>query len=70
MTQTAYTRNRSTAELALTFKVRVEKAILSIGYETNLLMLDMSKPFDTLLRELIIEDLRKVLIEDELLLVA
>ena len=42
-----------------TFKVLVEKAISSIGCETNLLMLDMSKAFDTLKRDLIIKDLRK-----------
>ena len=36
VTQTAYTSNRSTTELVFTFKVLAEKAITSIGYETNL----------------------------------
>ena len=70
ITQTAYTSNRSTTELVFTFKVLAEKAISSIGYETNLLMLDMSKAFDTLKRDIIIEDLRKVLNKDEIHLVA
>ena len=43
ITETAYTSNRSTTEIVFTFKVLAEKAISLIGYETNLLMLDISK---------------------------
>ena len=70
VTQTAYTSNRSTTELVFTFKVLAEKAITSIGYETNLLLLDMSKAFDTIKRDLLIEDLKEVLNNDEIHLVA
>ena len=62
--------NLASFSIVFTFKVLVEKAISSIGYETNLLILDMSKAFDTLKRDIIIEDLRKVLNKDEIQLVA
>ena len=39
-------------------------------YETNLLLLDMSKAFDTIKRDLLIEDLKEVLNNDEIHLVA
>ena len=42
-----------------------EKAVTSVGYETNLLMLDMSKAFDTIKRETLVEDLRNVFNADE-----
>ena len=58
--------NLASFSIVFTFKVLVEKAISSIGYETNLLILDMSKAFDTLKRDIIIEDLRKVLNKDEI----
>ena len=41
-----------------------------MGYETNLLMLEMSKAFDNLTRDIIIVDLRNVISKDELHLVA
>ena len=47
-----------------------EKAITTIGYEINLLSLDMSKAFDTIKRDLLIEDLKEVLNNDKIHLIA
>ena len=47
VSQCVYTKERSTTELVFTFKVLCEKAIISENYQINLLMLDMSKVFDT-----------------------
>ena len=47
-TQAAYTEGRSATELVFAFKILAEKAITSSEYEINLLMLDMSKAFDTI----------------------
>ena len=48
--QTAYRAGGSTAEYVFTAKVLVEKAIASANYPTHLLMLDMSKAFNTVNR--------------------
>ena len=69
-TQTAYTSGRSTTELVFAFKVLAEKAVTSIGYNINLLMLDMSKAFDTIHRGTLINDLKHIIEEDELHLVS
>ena len=58
-TQTAYKAGRSTTELIFSFKVLAEKAMTSQGYKIYLLMLDMSKAFDTVLRAELFKDLRK-----------
>ena len=46
-TQATYQQGRSTAELVFTFKVLAEKAITSENYKIMLVLLDMSKAFDT-----------------------
>ena len=45
------------------------RKIASCGYETNLLLLDMSKAFDTIERSTLIEDLKEILENDELHLI-
>ena len=67
--QCAYSEGRSTTELVFAFRVLAEKAINSADYSINLLMLDMSKAFDTIQRGYLFEDLKKVLNSDELNLI-
>ena len=52
-----------------TFKVLCEKAIISENYSINLLLLDMSKAFDTIERGTLIDDLKSTLENDELVLI-
>ena len=70
VSQAAYSPGRSTTELVFSFKLLAEKAITSQNYEAHLLMLDMSKAFDTISRAKLIEDLRNIIDEDELHLVS
>ena len=70
ITQTAYTSGRCTAELVFTFKVLAEKAVTSLGYNIHLLMLDMSKAFDSIQRGSLLNDLKHILDNDELHLVS
>lgn len=62
---------RGTTEQVLTMKLLAEKAITSCDYTTQILMMDMSKAFDTVRRSrpTIIEDLKAILNEDELHLI-
>ena len=69
VTQTAYSAGRSTTELVFTFKTLAEKAISSCDYEINLLLLDMSKAFDTIQRGTLIKDLQGIIDDDELHLI-
>ncbi len=66
LSQAAYREGRSTTEHVFTFKILAEKAITSSNYKIHLLMLDMSKAFDTMRRETLMKDLRSVLDRDEL----
>ncbi len=66
VSQAAYSEGRSTTELVFSAKVMAEKAVTSSSYETTILLLDMSKAFDTFDRGVLYEDLRKILDEDEL----
>ena len=68
-TQAAYTEGRSTTELVFAFKILAEKAITSSEYEINLLMLDMSKAFDTIQRGYLFDDLKQILNPDKLCLI-
>ena len=70
VTQAAYSPGRSTTELVFTFKILIEKAICSENYPIYLLMLDMSRAFDTIDRGLLIQDLSKILEADELHLIS
>ena len=66
VTQAAYRSGRSTTEMVFTMKILAEKAITSADYETFILLLDMSKAFDTVCRNTLLNDLRKILNRDEL----
>ena len=47
ITQVAYRSGRSTTENVFTLKVLIEKALNETKYEINVLLLDMSKAFDS-----------------------
>ena len=66
ITQAAYRSGRGTTEHVFTIKTLAEKAITSSNYEINILLLDMSKAFDTIKRDILMEDLKEILAEDEL----
>ena len=66
LTQAAYRSGRGTTEHVFTIKTLAEKAITSNNYEIYILLLDMSKAFDTVDRKMLIEDLKKILDEDEI----
>ena len=68
-TQAAYSAGRKTTELIFAFKLLAEKAITSSDYELSILMLDMSKAFDTIQRGTLFEDLKEILTIDELNLI-
>ena len=65
ITQAAYQGGRSTTEHVHTCKLLAEKAITSQNYETTILLLDMSKAFDTVRRNDLLQQLKEVLDEDE-----
>ena len=64
--QAAYRAGRSTTEHVFAAKVSVEKAVASANYPIYLLILDMSKAFDTVNRSTLMQELAKVLDPDEL----
>ena len=64
--QAAYQPGRGTTEHVFAVKMIAEKAITSNDYTAFLLLLDMSKAFDTLDRELLFNHLEKILEPDEL----
>lgn len=64
--QAAYQPGRSTTEQVLAVKLLAEKAITSQNYEIYILLLDMSKAFDTVNRKILFEKLETVLDPDEL----
>ena len=66
VSQAAYRFGRSTTEHVFSVKSLAEKAITSKSYEITLLLLDMSKAFDTVKRNTLFEDLGKIVDNDEL----
>ena len=64
--QAAYQEGRSTTEQVFAVKILAEKAITSSTYNIYLLLLDMSKAFDTVSRKNLLKDLQDVLEPDEL----
>jgi hypothetical protein len=66
ITQAAYRSGRSTTEHVFTLKLLAEKAITSSNYEIHILLLDMSRAFDTVRRADLMKDLEEVLEKDEL----
>ena len=67
--QAAYRSGRSTTEHVFAAKVLCEKAITSADFTIYLLLLDMSKAFDTVNRQLLLEDLSNTLEKDEVHLI-
>ena len=68
--QAAYSPGRSTTELVFAFKILTEKAICAEDYTIYLLMLDMSRAFDTIDRGTLLQDLSEIINPDELHLVS
>lgn len=66
LTQTAYRPGRSATENVFAMRVLIEKTLESNYEELNILMLDMSKAFDSINRKLLMEDLDKIVGRDEL----
>ena len=51
LSKAAYIKERSTTEHVFAMKIPCEKAITSCDYSTHILLLDMTKAFDTINRE-------------------
>ena len=64
--QAAYQQGRSMTEQIFAIKLLIEHAIASQNYLLWLLLMDMSKAFDTVKRKILLEDLRHILNPDEL----
>ena len=64
--QAAYQNGRSTTEIVFSLKIMAEKAITSENYTIFVLMLDMSKAFDTVNRPKLMNILKELLTESEL----
>ena len=68
-TQAAYRKGRSTTEHVFATKLLAERASTSTSYVIHLLILDMSKAFDSVNRTILINELSNILERDELHLV-
>ena len=66
LSQAANKKGRSTAEHVFAMKILYEKAIASCDYSTHILLLDMTKEFDTINREHLDKLLSDILDPDEL----
>ena len=66
--QAAYQAGRQTTEQVFSVKVLADKAIASSDYNIYMLMLDMSKAFDTVHRDKLFECLDEILLPEELYL--
>ena len=64
--QAAYQEGRSTTEQVFSMKVLAEKAITSSDYNIYILLLDMSKAFDTVNRNQLFETLEEIRLPDEI----
>ena len=64
--QAAYESGRSPTEHVFAIKMVAERAVNTEHEEVHLLLLDMSKAFDTINRKILLEDLSEVIDEDEL----
>ena len=64
--QAAYQPGRSTTEQVFAIKILCEKAIISNDYKLHLLLLDMSKAFDTVKRDTLMKNLETILKPDVL----
>ena len=66
ITQAAYRQGRNTTEHVLAIKLLCDKAITSTDYQTHILLLDMSKAFDTVDRLKLYHILETKINKDEL----
>ena len=64
--QAAYQKGRSTTEQVFCLKIIVEKAITTQNYEAIILMIDMSKAFDSVNRQKLMEMLEEMLSSSEM----
>ena len=64
--QAAYQQGRSMTEQIFTIKILIENANASQNYHLWLLLMDMSKAFDTVKRKTLLDDLRHIVETDEL----
>ena len=69
ISQAAYRKNTLTTEHVFATKLIIERTISSTDETVYLLLLDMSKAFDSIQRNTLIEDLKNVLNQDELHLI-
>ena len=67
--QAAYRPGRSTTEHVFATKMVIERIISSDSEKAYLLLLDMSKAFDTMQRKKLVDDLEKILEPDEIHLI-
>ena len=65
LSQAAYRKGRSTTEHVFAMKILCEKAITSCDYSTHILLLDMTKAFDTINRKHLYKLLSDILDPDE-----
>ena len=70
ITQAAYSPGRSTTELVYTFRALIEQAICAEDLSIHILLLDMSRAFDTIDRGILLNDLKNLLEPDLLHLVS
>ena len=66
LSQAAYRSKRSTTEHVFTTKLIIEKTITSKNEAVHLILLDMSKAFDSLNRNILLQDLQNTIEPDEL----
>ena len=66
LTQTAYRSGRSTTKHVFALKLAIERTLTSKDKTLHLILLDMSKAFDSINRKLLLQDLSKIINEDEL----
>ena len=70
ISQAAYSPGRSTTELVYTFRALIEQAVCAEDLSIHILLLDMSRAFDTIDRGILLEDLKEILEPDILHLVS
>ena len=68
--QAAYQGGRGTTEQVLALKLMVEKALTTNDFELYIILLDMSKAFDTVNRRILLTELEQVLNPDEMHILA
>ena len=64
--QAAYQQGRSTTEQVFAIKMLAEKAVISSDFKIYILLLDMSKAFDTVNRNTLFDSLEDILLPEEL----